>query len=96
MAIGQPQRDEIEHNVAGVVAQELGRAAAADAARISSEFIDRGHALASKMSWDVVARDYVLPGIQRASRRNGSSRSREPSLVPSNATSKIDLSKLTV
>jgi hypothetical protein len=32
------------------------------------QFIDRGHALASKMSWDVVARDYVLPGIQRASK----------------------------
>ena len=25
------------------------------------------YALASQMSWDVVARDYVIPGIQRAS-----------------------------
>jgi len=32
------------------------------------QFIDRGYALARKMSWDVVARDYVVPGIQRASR----------------------------
>jgi hypothetical protein len=32
------------------------------------QFIDRGHKLAERMSWDVVARDYVLPGIQRASR----------------------------
>ncbi len=67
MAIGQPQRDEIEHNVSGVVAQEL-----VDRLPRSpkdfDEFIDRGHALASKMSWDVVARDYVIPGIKRASR----------------------------
>ena len=27
------------------------------------QFIDRGHALAEKMSWDAVARDYVIPGI---------------------------------
>jgi hypothetical protein len=31
-------------------------------------FIDRGHRLAEQMSWDVVARDYVVPGIQRASK----------------------------
>ena len=34
-------------------------------------FIDARLALASKMSWDAVAPDYVLPGIQRASRRSG-------------------------
>jgi hypothetical protein len=32
------------------------------------EFIERGYELAKKMSWEVVARDYVIPGIQRASR----------------------------
>jgi hypothetical protein len=67
MAIGQPQRDEIENNVAAIVAQDL-----VDRLPRSpkdfDEFIDRGHALASKMSWDVVARDYVIPGIKRASR----------------------------
>ena len=31
-------------------------------------FIDRGHKLAEQMSWDLVAREYVLPGIQRAVR----------------------------
>jgi hypothetical protein len=30
------------------------------------QFIGRGYELAQKMSWDVVARDYVLPGMQRA------------------------------
>jgi hypothetical protein len=29
-------------------------------------FIERGYDLAQKMSWDAVAREYVLPGIQRA------------------------------
>ena len=32
------------------------------------EMLERGFALASRMSWDVVARDYVLPGIQRAAK----------------------------
>jgi hypothetical protein len=31
-------------------------------------FIDRGHKLAEQMSWDVVAREYVLPGIFRAAK----------------------------
>jgi hypothetical protein len=67
LAIGQPQRDEVEHSVAEMVASEL-------LARLPrtpdqfAQFIDRGHALAEQMSWDVVARDYVLPGIERASK----------------------------
>jgi hypothetical protein len=32
------------------------------------QFIERGYQLAEQMSWDVVARDYVIPGIQRASK----------------------------
>ena len=32
------------------------------------QFIDRGYDLAEQMSWDVVARDYVVPGIERATR----------------------------
>jgi hypothetical protein len=32
------------------------------------QFIDRGHALAEKMSWDAVARDYIVPGITRATK----------------------------
>jgi hypothetical protein len=67
MSIGQPQRDEIENNVASIVAQDL----VDRLPRTPKEFeqyIERGFVLASKMSWDVVARDYVLPGIARASR----------------------------
>jgi hypothetical protein len=32
------------------------------------QFINRGYDLAAHMSWDAVARDYVLPGIMRAAR----------------------------
>ena len=32
------------------------------------QFIQRGYDLATHMSWDAVARDYVVPGIQRAAR----------------------------
>ena len=67
MAIGQPQRDEIEHLVAEHVAKEL----IERLPRTPAEFeamIDRGHKLAEQMSWEVVARDYVVPGIQRAAK----------------------------
>jgi hypothetical protein len=67
MAIGQPQRDQVEHTVAEMVASEL-IARLPRTPKQFEEFIERGHQLASKMSWDVVARDYVLPGIQRASK----------------------------
>jgi hypothetical protein len=32
------------------------------------QYIERGYALAQRMSWDVVAKDYVLPGIERATK----------------------------
>jgi hypothetical protein len=67
LGIGQPQRDQVEHTVAEMVAGEL-ISRLPHTPQQFEEFIERGHALASKMSWDVVARDYVLPGIQRASR----------------------------
>jgi hypothetical protein len=67
MSIGQPQRDEIESTVAAMVANELMNRLP----RTPEEFeqsIERGYALAQKMSWDAVARDYVIPGVQRASK----------------------------
>jgi hypothetical protein len=67
MSIGQPQRDEIEDIVATAVAQDLVERLPRSP-REFEQFIERGFDLASRMSWDVVARDYVLPGIARASR----------------------------
>ncbi len=65
--IGQPQRDDIEHIESKRVATELIKRLPRTPAEFE-QFIERGHELASKMSWDVVARDYVLPGIHRACR----------------------------
>jgi hypothetical protein len=69
LSIGAEQREEIEQLVAKHVANELLERLPRTPAEFE-KFIDRGHALAQKMSWDVVARDYVLPGIQRAGRAN--------------------------
>jgi hypothetical protein len=67
MAIGQPQRDAIETTVASMVASELLDRLPRTPQQFE-EFIERGYELAKKMSWDVVAKDYVIPGIERASR----------------------------
>lgn len=67
LSIGQPQREEIENAVAAAVATDLHARLPRSPADFE-HFIERGYALASKMSWDVVARDYVLPGISRAAR----------------------------
>ena len=69
LAIGTKERDEMEHIVAEKVAKQL----LDRLPRTPEEFegyIERGYALAQRMSWDVVARDYVIPGIQRAGRAN--------------------------
>ena len=65
LIIGQPQRDEIETRSRQLVASELIDRLPRTPEEFQ-QFIDRGHELAEQMSWDVVARDYVLPGIQRA------------------------------
>jgi hypothetical protein len=67
MAIGQPQRDEIEHIVAEKVAGELIQRLPRTPEEFE-QFIERGHKLAEQMSWEAVARDYVVPGIQRAAK----------------------------
>jgi len=67
LSIGQPQRDEIENTVAEKVARELILRLPRSPEEFE-QFIERGHKLAEQMSWDVVARDYVLPGIQQASK----------------------------
>jgi hypothetical protein len=67
LSIGQSQRDEIENTVAAAVARDLIDRLPRSPADFE-RFIERGYALAKKMSWDAVARDYVLPGINRAAR----------------------------
>jgi hypothetical protein len=65
MSIGQAERDQIEDAVAERVAADLMERLPRTPQQFE-QFIDRGYKLAQQMSWDVVARDYVLPGMQRA------------------------------
>lgn len=67
LAIGQPQRDQVEHRVSARVAEELMKRLPRAPAEFE-QFIDRGHKLAEQMSWDAVATNYVVPGILRAAR----------------------------
>jgi hypothetical protein len=67
MSLGQPQRDALEATVAAMVAGELMDRLPRTPQQFE-QFIERGYELAKKMSWDAVARDYVIPGIQRATR----------------------------
>jgi hypothetical protein len=67
MSIGQPQRDRVENLVAENVARELMVRLPRSPAEFE-QFIERGYALAQKMNWEVVARNYVIPGIERAIR----------------------------
>jgi hypothetical protein len=67
MSLGQVQRDQIEDAVAARVASELMNRLPRSPEEFE-QYIERGHRLAEKMSWDTVAREYVLPGILRASK----------------------------
>jgi hypothetical protein len=67
LAIGQRERDELENAVAAMVAKDLFERLPREPKEFE-QFIERGYDLAKHMSWEVVARDYVVPGIQRASR----------------------------
>jgi glycosyltransferase involved in cell wall biosynthesis len=67
LSIGKAERDAVEHAEAERLAVEI----IARVPRTPAEFepfIARGQALADRMSWEVVARDYVIPGIQRAAK----------------------------
>jgi hypothetical protein len=67
MAIGQRERDELENTVAAMVAKDLFERLPREPKEFEA-FIERGYDLAQHMSWEAVARDYVVPGIQRAAR----------------------------
>lgn len=65
LAIGQPQRDAIEHAVAEKVALELIQRLPRTPEEFEP-FVQRGQEIAERMSWEAVAQEYVVPGIQRA------------------------------
>jgi hypothetical protein len=69
ISIGKKERDAIEHQVAEKVAHELIDRLPRTPAEFEV-FLERGQKLANNMSWDVVAREFVLPGIERSSRQH--------------------------
>ncbi len=66
---GLALRDAVEDTVAAAVARELIERLPRTPQEFEA-FIERGYAMAQRMSWDAVAREYVVPGIHRATRAN--------------------------
>ena len=71
LKINRTYRERVEAAVAKQVARQLvERLPRCDAEKVG--LIERGYELASQMSWEVVAGNYVLPGIDRACRKRRS------------------------
>jgi len=63
-------RDEIEHHIGAEIAEELHKRLP----RTDKDFadlIESGGKLGENMSWDAVAKHYVLPGMDRALKGKG-------------------------
>ena len=69
LAIDREKREVIEERVAASLAQEIIKRLPTSDAELA-KFIDSGYELAKKMSWEVVVNNYVLPALDRASRRD--------------------------
>ncbi len=65
LSMNRVRREDIEDSVARTVAAEIHRRLPRTEAQFN-RLLQQGYKLASRMSWEVVARDYVLPGIDRA------------------------------
>jgi hypothetical protein len=63
--IGFMERNLIEASNSKKVAQELFKRLPRSEAEVQ-EMIDSGYELGSKMSWEVVVSDYLIPGLNRA------------------------------
>lgn len=59
------QREQVEQRVARQAAEWI-LTNLPKTPQQAATLLERGHEIASKMSWDVIARDYVLPAIDRA------------------------------
>ncbi len=65
LGLDRNYRDGIEHRVAAHVAEDLLRRLPADAQQ-KAELLASGYKAASFMTWEVIARNYFLPAIERA------------------------------
>jgi glycogen synthase len=68
LSIDQACRDEIEQLQARAVAAEIFDRLPRNAVQ-AQEVLAQGHQLSQDMSWETIARHYLLPGLQRAWQR---------------------------
>ncbi len=68
LTIGQAERDRIEDDEAGRVARQIAERLPQDN-KAMRKLLKDGYALGQRMSWEVVARDYLVPGLRRAAGR---------------------------
>jgi len=68
LRIDQTKRNHVEQRVARRIAEQILRTLPRDNAHME-KLIETGYQMASKMNWDVVARDYFLPAVDRACRK---------------------------
>jgi hypothetical protein len=69
LSIGQPQRNAVELASASLVAEEI-LAHLPRGPEAKAQTIETGYRISQRMSWEVVAADYLLPGLRRAIRAN--------------------------
>jgi len=69
LSIDQARRDQIEIAQARSVAAQIAANLPQDE-REAAVLLAQGYALSQKMSWQVVAQEYLLPGLQRAGARH--------------------------
>jgi hypothetical protein len=65
LAIDRGVRDWIESTNSALAAEEIFQRLPSDGAAMAA-LLESGYAIAENMSWDVVARDMLLPGLYRA------------------------------
>ncbi|MGC8624017.1 MAG: hypothetical protein ACP5I8_03710 [Phycisphaerae bacterium] len=65
LLVDRANREYIESTVAQTVAAEINRRLPRTESQFS-RLLQQGYQLAARMSWEVVARDYVLPGVAKA------------------------------
>jgi hypothetical protein len=80
LSIGQRRRDEVEARKAAEIAGEIMRRLPQDEAA-AERILESGYQLSCEMSWETVARDYLLPSLARTRRSTptGSVRAGQPS-----------------
>lgn len=67
LSIDQPRREQIEASRAAEIAREIMARLPQDKGA-AERILESGYQLSQKMSWDVVAQDYLLPGLGHSRR----------------------------